>query len=55
MRYGVAGVRPGLGRPSPPRRSPPGDRDRALELLRDHPLWRSGSEYVIEVFDVQKR
>jgi hypothetical protein len=31
------------------------DRDRARELLRDHPLWRSGSEYVIEVFEVQKR
>jgi hypothetical protein len=31
------------------------DRDRALELLRDHPLWRSGAEYAIEVFEVPRR
>ena len=31
------------------------DRPRALELLRDHPLWRSGSEYAIEVFEVPRR
>jgi hypothetical protein len=55
MRYGAAGVRPGPWRPSPPRRSPPEDRGRALEWLRDHPLWRSGSEHVIELFEVQKR
>jgi hypothetical protein len=28
------------------------DRAQALELLRDHPLWRSGIEYTIEVFEL---
>jgi hypothetical protein len=31
------------------------DRERALDLLRDHPLWRSGDEYAIEVFEVPRR
>jgi hypothetical protein len=30
-------------------------RGRALELLRDHPLWHSGREYVIEVFELRKQ
>jgi hypothetical protein len=28
------------------------DRTRALELLKDHPLWRSGNEYAIEVLEL---
>ncbi|UJA20422.1 hypothetical protein HJD18_09530 [Thermoleophilia bacterium SCSIO 60948] len=31
------------------------DRDAAVELVRDHPLWRSGSEYTIELFEVPRR
>ena len=31
------------------------DRTRALELLRDHPLWREGGEYAIDVFELPKR
>jgi hypothetical protein len=31
------------------------DRAGALDLLRDHPLWLSGDEYVIEVFEVPRR
>jgi hypothetical protein len=31
------------------------DRARALDLLRDHPLWLSGDEYAIEVFEVPRR
>lgn len=31
------------------------DRLRAIELLRDHPLWRSGDEYAIEVFELPRR
>jgi YCII-related domain len=31
------------------------DRARALELLTDHPLWRSGMEYAIEVFELPDR
>jgi hypothetical protein len=31
------------------------DRAQALDLLRDHPLWRSGDEYTIEVFEVPRR
>lgn len=31
------------------------DRVRALDLLGDHPLWRSGDEYAIEVFEVPRR
>jgi hypothetical protein len=30
------------------------DRTHALELLRDHPLWREGGEYAIEVFELPK-
>jgi hypothetical protein len=28
------------------------ERAGALELLSDHPLWRSGNEYAIEVFEL---
>jgi hypothetical protein len=31
------------------------DRPRVLELLRDHPLWRSGPEYTIDMFDVSRQ
>jgi hypothetical protein len=31
------------------------DRGRALDLLRDHPLWRSGDDYAIEVFELPGR
>jgi hypothetical protein len=31
------------------------DRARVLELLRDHPLWRSGGEYTIEIFEVPRK
>jgi hypothetical protein len=31
------------------------DRTRVLELLRDHPLWRAGDQYTIEVFELPKR
>jgi hypothetical protein len=31
------------------------DRGRALDLLRDHPLWRSGDDYAIEAFEVPRR
>jgi hypothetical protein len=31
------------------------DRSQVLDLLRDHPLWRSGREYAIEVFEVPRR
>jgi hypothetical protein len=30
-------------------------RSEALDLVRDHPLWRSGDEYVIEMFEVPRR
>jgi hypothetical protein len=30
-------------------------RTQALEFLRDHPLWRAGGEYGIEVFELPKR
>jgi hypothetical protein len=30
------------------------DRARALELLRDHPLWRSGDDYAIDVFELPR-
>jgi hypothetical protein len=29
------------------------DRERAVELLRDHPLWTAGEEYAIEVVEVR--
>jgi hypothetical protein len=31
------------------------DRLRVLELLRDHPLWRSGPEYTIETFELPRK
>jgi len=31
------------------------DRTRVLELLQDHPLWRAGGEYAIDVFELPKR
>jgi hypothetical protein len=31
------------------------DRARVLELLRDHPLWLSGTEYTIQVFEVPRK
>jgi YCII-related domain len=31
------------------------DRDKVLEMVRDHPLFRAGSEYTIEVFELPKR
>jgi YCII-related domain len=31
------------------------DRAGVLELLRDHPLWLSGSEYTIEIFEVPRK
>jgi hypothetical protein len=31
------------------------DRGDVLDLLRDHPLWRAGDEYAIEVFEVPRR
>lgn len=31
------------------------DPDGVVELLRDHPLWRSGPEYTIEVFEVPRK
>jgi len=31
------------------------DRPRALELLRHHPLWRSGPEYRIEMFELPRK
>jgi hypothetical protein len=30
------------------------DRAGALELVRDHPLWRSGDAYTIEIFEVPR-
>jgi hypothetical protein len=30
-------------------------RGQVLDMLRDHPLWRAGREYAIEVFEVPKR
>jgi hypothetical protein len=31
------------------------DRARVLELLRDHPLWLSGPQYTIEIFEVPRK
>jgi hypothetical protein len=31
------------------------DRARALEMLPGHPLWRSGPEYTIEIFEVPSK
>jgi hypothetical protein len=31
------------------------DQPRVLEFQRDHPLWRSGPEYTIEMFDVSRQ
>lgn len=31
------------------------DRAAAVELLRDHPLWRSGPQYSIELFEIPRK
>jgi hypothetical protein len=31
------------------------DRNRAVELVRDHPLFAAGSEYTIELFEVPRK